>query len=154
MAIIKGQNLRIQLTPEGEAEGFYVAASTNCVCHLTLQTQEDTTKDTDDGWIRTEPVALNWDVQVEALVIGNDPDDEQYREGAIAADELQIGREYILFFVHTVGAPGMMNRDDTDYHDDIYYGYAILSDLQYTSPNGDHSVARAQFTGISDLIKP
>ena len=153
MATIKGQNLRVKLCPENPADAYYVAASTNCVCHLALQTQEDTTKDTDDDWIRTEPVALNWDVQVDALVIGNDTDDEQYREGAIAADELQIGHTYMLFFVHTVGAPGMMNRDDTHTDDKVYYGYATLSDLQYTSPNGDHSVARAQFTGVGDLTE-
>ena len=49
-----------------------VAASTSCTLHCALQVQEDTTKDTVDDWIEQEPVGLNWDVQVEALVISDD----------------------------------------------------------------------------------
>ena len=147
MATIKGQNLRIMAALPNETTRC-IAAATSCVCHLALVTQEDNTKDTDDDWIRTEPVGLNWDVQVEALVV--DANDEYYREGAIAADELQVGREYDLEFIRTLGAAGEKNRDVSaqGHH---YNGRAILSDIQFTSPNGDLSVARAQFTGVGSI---
>lgn len=147
MATIKGQNLRIMAALPNETTRC-IAAATSCVCHLALVTQEDNTKDTDDDWIRTEPVGLNWDVQVEALVV--DADDEYYREGAIAADELQVGREYDLEFIRTLGAAGEKNRD-VSVQGHHYNGRAILSDIQFTSPNGDLSVARAQFTGVGPI---
>ena len=147
MATIKGQNLRIMAALPNETTRC-IAAATSCVCHLALVTQEDNTKDTDDDWIRTEPVGLNWDVQVEALVV--DADDEYYREGAIAADELQVGREYDLEFIRTLGAAGEKNRD-VSVQGHHYNGRATLSDIQFTSPNGDLSVARAQFTGVGPI---
>ena len=125
-----------------------VAASTNCTLHCTLQVQEDTTKDTVDDWIEQEPVGLNWDVQVEALVISDD--DEEYRPGAKNIDQLQVGRVYQLRFTRTAGAAGEQNRDAVE--DAMQFtGFAILSDLQITSQNADIATARAQFTGTGEL---
>lgn len=125
-----------------------VAASTNCTMHCALQVQEDTTKDTVDDWIEQEPVGLNWDVQVESLVISED--DEEYRPGAKNIDQLQVGRVYQLRFTRTAGAAGEQNRDAVE--DAMQFtGFAILSDLQITSQNADIATARAQFTGTGEL---
>ena len=125
-----------------------IAASTNCTLHCVLQVQEDTTKDTVDDWIEQEPVGLNWDVQVEALVISDD--DEEYRPGAKNIDQLQVGRVYQLRFTRTAGAAGEQNRDAVE--DAIQFtGFAILSDLQITSQNAEIATARAQFTGTGEL---
>ena len=125
-----------------------IAASTNCTLHCALQVQEDTTKDTVDDWLEQEPVGLNWDVQVEALVISDD--DEEYRPGAKNIDQLQVGRVYQLRFTRTAGAAGEQNRDDVA--DAMQFtGFAILSDLQITSQNADIATARAQFTGTGEL---
>ena len=125
-----------------------IAASTNCTLHCALQVQEDTTKDTVDDWIEQEPVGLNWDVQVEALVISDD--DEEYRPGAKNIDQLQVGRVYQLRFTRTAGAAGEQNRDAVE--DAMQFtGYAILSDLQITSQNADIATVRAQFTGTGEL---
>ena len=111
-----------------------IAASTNCTMHCALQVQE--------------PVGLNWDVQVEALVISDD--DEEYRPGAKNIDQLQVGRVYQLRFTRTAGASGEQNRDAVA--DAMQFtGYAILSDLQITSQNADIATARAQFTGTGEL---
>ena len=125
-----------------------IAASTNCTLHCALQVQEDTTKDTVDDWIEQEPVGLNWDVQVEALVISDD--DEEYRTGAKNIDQLQVGRVYQLRFTRTAGASGEQNRDAVE--DAMQFtGFAILSDLQITSQNAEIATARAQFTGTGEL---
>lgn len=125
-----------------------IAASTNCTLHCALQMQEDTTKDTVDDWIEQEPVGLNWDVQVESLVISDD--DEEYRPGAKNIDQLQVGRVYQLRFTRTAGASGEQNRDAVE--DAMQFtGFSILSDLQITSQNAEIAIARAQFTGTGDL---
>lgn len=125
-----------------------IAAATNCTLHCALQVQEDTTKDTVDDWLEQEPVGLNWDVQVEALVISDD--DEEYRPGAKNIDQLQVGRVYQLRFTRTAGAAGEQNRDAVE--DAMQFtGFAILSDLQITSQNAEIATARAQFTGTGEL---
>ena len=125
-----------------------IAASTNCTLHCALQMQEDTTKDTVDDWIEQEPVGLNWDVQVESLVISDD--DEEYRPGAKNIDQLQVGRVYQLRFTRTAGASGEQNRDAVE--DAMQFtGFSILSDLQITSQNAEIAIARAQFTGTGEL---
>lgn len=125
-----------------------IAAATNCTLHCALQVQEDTTKDTVDDWLEQEPVGLNWDVQVEALVISDD--DEEYRPGAKNIDQLQVGHVYQLRFTRTAGAAGEQNRDAVE--DAMQFtGFAILSDLQITSQNAEIATARAQFTGTGEL---
>lgn len=147
MATIKGQSLRVMVGDDTEHLQC-IAAATNCTMHCALQIQEDTTKDTVDDWLEQEPVGLNWDVQVEALVISDD--DEEYRPGAKNIDQLQVGRVYQLRFTRTAGASGEQNRDAVA--DAMQFtGFAILSDLQITSQNADISTARAQFTGTGEL---
>lgn len=147
MATIKGENLRVMVGDDTDHLQC-IAASTNCTMHCALQVQEDTTKDTVDDWLEQEPVGLNWDVQVEALVISDD--DEEYRPGAKNIDQLQVGRVYQLRFTRTAGASGEQNRDSVA--DAMQFtGFAILSDMQITSQNADIATARAQFTGTGEL---
>lgn len=147
MATIKGENLRVMVGDDIDHLQC-IAAATNCTLHCALQVQEDTTKDTVGGWIEQEPVGLNWDVQVEALVISDD--DEEYRPGAKNIDQLQVGRVYQLRFTRTAGAAGEQNRDAVE--DAMQFtGFAILSDLQITSQNAEIATARAQFTGTDEL---
>ena len=147
MATIKGENLRVMLGDDTDHLQC-VAAATSCTLHCALQVQEDTTKDTVDDWIEQEPVGLNWDVQVEALVISDD--DEEYRPGAMNIDQLQVGRVYLLRFTRTAGASGEQNRDAVS--DAMQFtGSAILSDLQINSQNAELTTYTAKFTGTGEL---
>lgn len=147
MATIKGENLRVMVGDDTEHLQC-IAASTNCVAHAAVEMAEDTTKDTTGDWVEREPVSINWDVQVEALVISED--DEEYRPGAMNIDQLQVGRVYQLRFTRTAGASGEQNRDAVE--DAMQFtGSAILSDLQITSQNAEIATARAQFTGTGEL---
>ena len=116
--------------------------------HCALQVEESTTKDTEDDWIVNEPVGLNWDMQVESLIISDD--DKEYRTGAKNIDQMQVGRVYQLRFTRTAGASGEKNRDAVADAMQLT-GSAILSDLQITSQNADLATATVQFTGSGDL---
>ena len=122
-----------------------IAASTNSVIHLALEVQEDTTKDVEDDWVTNEPVGIDWDAQVDALVIIDAED-----TGGNQLSDLQIGQVYVLRFSQTAGATGEKNRDAVA---DVIQltGSAILSDLQITSQNADLATATVQFTGSGDL---
>ena len=149
MATIKGENLRV-LAGEDTEHLSCIAASTNCVMHCALEVQEDTTKDTTDDWIEREPVGLNWDVSVDALIVSDD--DDEYLPGAHAIDQLQVGRIYTIRFSRTVGAAGEQNRDTVA--DAIQFtGTAILSDLNITSQNVEIATGTANFTGTGELTQ-
>ena len=144
MATIKGENLRILMGADTQ-HLTCVAASTNAVVHLSLQVEEDTTKDTVDDWIEQEPVGLNWDVQTEALVISDD------EETGFTPDQLVVGALYLITFSRTIGAAGEQNRDEDSSSPINMSGVAILSDLQINSQNGELSTYTAQFTGHGEL---
>lgn len=145
MATIKGQNLRVLLGDDDEHLAC-VAASTSCSVHAQLQVEEDTTKDTEDDWIINEPVGINWDVSVDALVLLDD------EETGVTVNSLQVGRVYRLRFAQTAGATGEQNRDAIENVMQLT-GNAILSDLQLTAQNQDESQYTAQFTGHGDLTQ-
>lgn len=147
MATIKGENLRILVGPDTEHLQC-IAAATSCVVHLALQLDEDTTKDVVDDWINREPVAINWDVQADALIISDD--DDEYRPGAKALDQLQVGRVYVIRFSRTAGAAGQQNRDAVADAMQLT-GPAILSDLNINAQNADVATGQAKFTGSGDL---
>lgn len=146
MATIKGQNLRVLIGPDAEHLKC-VAAATNCQIHLTLEVQEDTTKDTTDDWLINEPVGINWDVQVDALVV-NDPEDTD----SVHADALVPGMIYMLQFSRTAGSTGEHNRDAVA---DLIQmtGNAYLSDLVYNATNQDLVTAAAKFAGSGELVE-
>lgn len=123
-----------------------IAASTNSVIHLSLEVQEDTTKDTEDDWIMQEPVGINWDAQVDALVLIDAED-----TGGVQANELVVGQVYTLRFSQTAGAAGEQNRDAITSNTQLT-GTAILSDLQLNAQNQDVASYTAKFTGTGDLI--
>ena len=144
MATIKGENLRILIGPDAEHLKC-IAAATSCVIHLKAEVQEDTTKDTVDDWIVNEVVGLNWDAQVDALVITDNTE-----TGAILADALQCGLEYTLMFSQTATTAGTKNRNPIS-NAIQYIGKAILNDLTFNAPNQDVSNAMAKFIGSQDI---
>jgi hypothetical protein len=89
---------------------------------------------------------LNWDVQVDALIIDDTDED------AVSADALQPGLEYLVRFSQTAGAAGEKNRDAIA-NAIQWTGRAILSDLNFTAQNEQVSQATAKFTGSADLTQ-
>lgn len=143
MATIKGQNLRIFLHEPGSLERpACIAAATSCTAHIALQVQEDTTKDSENDWIENEPVGVNWEVDVEALVVNDD-------EGGYTVDQLIVGNEYDVNFSRTLGT---MNRTATNSSVNMR-GNAILSDLTINAQAGNIATYTAKFTGNGGLYQ-
>ena len=145
MATIKGENLRILMGADTQ-HLTCVAASTNAVVHLSLQVEEDTTKDTEDDWIEQSPVAINWDAQVDALVLLDG------QETGVTVDDLVVGQVYVLRFSQTATTAGTQNRTPITNVIQLT-GSAILSDLQLTAQDQDIATYSAKFTGTGDLTK-
>lgn len=145
MATIKGENLRILMGADTQ-HLTCVAASTNAVVHLSLQVEEDTTKDTEDDWIEQSPVAINWDAQVDALVLLDS------QETGATIDDLVVGQVYVLRFSQTATTAGTQNRTPITNVIQLT-GSAILSDLQLTAQDQDIATYSAKFTGTGDLTK-
>jgi predicted secreted protein len=145
MATIKGENLRILMGADTQ-HLTCVAASTNAVVHLSLQVEEDTTKDTVDDWIEQSPVAINWDAQVDALVLIDS------QETGVTVDDLVVGQVYVLRFSQTDTTSGTQNRTPITNLIQLT-GSAILSDLQLTAQDQDIATYSAKFTGTGDLTK-
>ena len=145
MATIKGENLRILIGPDDEHLKC-VAAATNCVVHVAAVVEEDMTKDDVDGFVIKEVTGLNWDVQVDALVI------DETDAGAVSADQLREGLEYTIRFSQTAGAAGQKNRDAIA-NAMQWTGKAILNDLNFTAQNQNMSQCTAKFQGSKDLTQ-
>lgn len=143
MATIKGQNLRVlfdQLDPE--VVNPCVAGSTNCTLHVAATIQEDMTKDTVDDFIINEVTGLEWDVQVDALVMTPGP----WAYG-MGLEDLEVGIPYDLIFTRTEGT-----RNSEQVANEVTFkGEAILEDLQINAPNQDESSYTARFRGYGDL---
>ena len=142
MATIKGQNLRILAGPD-TSHLKCIAAAVSCAAHLSLQVEEDSTKDTEDDWLVNEPVGVNWDVQTDALVTDTP-------EGALAVSDLTVGMVYVIRFSQTAGAAGEKNRDAVASVIQMT-GDAILSDLTITAQNEAVTTYSCKFTGTGDL---
>ena len=144
MATIKGQNLRIMLAGPTESNPQCVAAARSCSVHLSVEMADMSTKDSEGDWAEQEPVGINWDAQVEALVI------DDVETSAKHAERLVVGQKYTLLFSRTSNAAGGKNRGGINSAVNLA-GYAILNDLQIQSQNKQAVVATAQFTGKGDL---
>ena len=143
MATIKGQNLRVLFDQhDPEVVNPCVAGSTSCTLHVSAIVQEDMTKDTVDDFIINEVTGLEWDVQVDALVLT-----PQQSTSGIGLEELEVGLSYDLIFTRTEGT---MNREQVS-NNVTFSGTAILEDLQINAPNQDESSYTARFRGYGDL---
>ena len=143
MATIKGQNLRILLhQPASLASPACIAAATSCTAHIALQLQDDSNKDDDNDWVQQEPVGVNWEVDVEALVVNDG-------EGGYTVDQLIVGNEYDVQFSRTLGT---MNRTTTSSSVNMT-GTAILSDLTINAQAGNIATYTAKFTGNGGLYQ-
>ena len=62
MATIKGQHLRLML------DSYCIAMAQEATLHVQMQTQESSTKDSEDDWVENEIVVANWDASCTAVV--------------------------------------------------------------------------------------
>ena len=143
MATVKGQNLRIMFDQgDPEVANPCIAGAVNCTLHVSVDFQEDTTKDQVDDWLTQEVVGLTWDIQTEALIFL-----EEQSSTGVEVSDLTVGMAYPLIFARTTGEQNREAVQNTTY----YRGRAILTDLQLNAQNAEVSQYTARFTGTSDL---
>ena len=119
-----------------------IAGAVNCTLHVSVDFQEDTTKDQVDDWLTQEVVGLTWDIQTEALIFL-----EEQSSTGVEVSDLTVGMFYPLIFARTAGNQNREAVQNTTY----YRGIAILTDLQLNAQKGELSQYTARFTGTSDL---
>lgn len=165
--IIKGQNLRLYV------QNICVAAATNAQVHVSLEVQEDSTKDTIDDWIQQSPVGLSWDAQTDAMVdmqpeasdnvnvtkqiqggyIHNRPITLRPGDGIAVTRSANQAKIMILeksdteYQVIAAGEPSVnyLNRGDND--KEVYVG----ADTQYVIMH--YEVGDVEGAGLSSFIK-
>lgn len=140
MATIKGQNLRILLgTSSSNLKCISVAQS--CVLHVSAQVGESSSKDSPSEWQEQEITAINWDVQVDALIT-------MTADGGVLVSGLTVGETYVLRLSQTAASGN--NRTQIANRLQLT-GEAILSDLTLVAKDKDFATWSAKFTGDGAL---
>ena len=140
MATIKGQNLRILLgTSASNLKCISVAQS--CVLHVSAQVGESSSKDSPSEWQEQEITAINWDVQVDALITTT-------ADGGVLVSGLTVGETYVLRISQTEASGN--NRTAVNNRLQMT-GEAILSDLTLVAHNKDFATWSAKFIGDGAL---
>ena len=140
MATIKGQNLRILLgTSASNLKCISVAQS--CVLHVSAQVGESSSKDSPSEWQEQEITAINWDVQVDALITTTD-------DGGVLVSGLTVGETYVLRMSQTAASGN--NRTSIANRLQLT-GEAILSDLTLVAKDKDLATWSAKFIGDGAL---
>ena len=140
MATIKGQNLRILLgTSASNLKCISVAQS--CVLHVSAQVGESSSKDSPSEWQEQEITAINWDVQVDALIT-------MTADGGVLVSGLTVGETYVLRLSQTAASGN--NRTQIANRLQLT-GEAILSDLTLVAKDKDFATWSAKFTGDGAL---
>ena len=140
MATIKGQNLRILLgTSASNLKCISVAQS--CVLHVSAQVGESSSKDSPSEWQEQEITAINWDVQVDALITTT-------ADGGVLVSGLTVGETYVLRMSQTAASGN--NRTSIANRLQLT-GEAILSDLTLVAKDKDLATWSAKFIGDGAL---
>ena len=140
MATIKGQNLRILLgTSASNLKCISVAQS--CVLHVSAQVGESSSKDSPSEWQEQEITAINWDVQVDALIT-------MTADGGVLVSGLTVGETYVLRMSQTAASDN--NRTPIANRLQLT-GEAILSDLTLVAKDKDFATWSAKFIGDGAL---
>ena len=141
MATIKGQNLRILLgTSASNLKCISVAQS--CVLHVSAQVGETSSKDSPGEWLEQEITAINWDVQVDALITTT------IDTNAVLVTNLTVGETYVMKMSQTEASGN--NRTAVNNRLQMT-GEAILSDLTLVAQNKDFATWSAKFIGDGAL---
>lgn len=139
MAIIKGQNLRM------EVGGKCIALATSCTFHVAAQTEDISTKDSEDDWTEYDVVGLSWDAQTDSLVTLDEDTNGQVPSSLL---DLIIKKTLVtLKFTKTGGAK---NRESQT-SELTCSGKAFLTDVNITAANRKASTLSCKFTGTGPL---
>lgn len=125
-----------------------IAAATNMQFHVSVATENASTKDDEGDWDVIEPVGISFDISSDALVIDNE---NPNNESNIAVLEDVMDDSELGFFI--TQTEGTQNREKiTSAY--LCTGVVKLTSLQVTAANKQNSTFTAQFNGYGSLTVP
>lgn len=143
----KGQFIRLFLQSEG-SDKMPIAAATNLTFHISAETENSTTKDSDDAdWDEYEVTGLSFDFTTDALVTTDDTGVNLLQQmlNVVRRDEEAVNDEIDFDIAY---AEGEKNRTEGTA---LFWGSCKMSQLEITAQNRQNSTYRAQFRGVRKL---
>ena len=136
MATVKGQNIRVFVGSRA------IAAALDCQLQLQLNVTPYSTKDDEGAFTKNRVVSLQWSVTANAAVT----DDAELDAIGVAGLADMIGQS-VQVQLNTTN--GEKNREELQ---QLLAGEAILSDVQYTAQNRQHSTCQITLTGKKNML--
>lgn len=123
-----------------------MAAAVDMKIHISVETQNSSTKDDTGDWDTVEPVGISFDITSDALVIN---DENPNQESNLAMFEENLNDTPLDFFI--CETDGTQNRSQVS-GGQICSGQVKLTSLNVTAANRQNSTVTATFTGYGELI--
>lgn len=146
MATIKGQNLRVMVTPPGGGTPKCIAMATSCTFHISAQVESASTKDDANDFEVNEVTGLSWDASTDSLVTLAD----NGTNGELPQDLLSLiinKTKVTLTFDQTNGTNNRTGTNSAIKKS----GEAYITDYSLTAQNRQNSTISVQFTGTGPL---
>ena len=139
--MVKGQYIRIFSNLNGTA-GKAVAASTNMTFHISATVENSSTKDTTGDWVENQVTGLQYDINVDALVVDSDAG------ASVLNDALNktIGANTVAFEIAEASSTNNRSKGTK-----ICGGTAYVTSLQISAPNRQNATYTMQLTGKGAL---
>lgn len=145
-----GQFLRLFVSVNDDPDGLLpVCAATSCTLHISAQTENSTTKDTEGDWEDYEVTGLSYDISGEANVQAPFIDDSQQLAELIEMMENSDKKAWQL--VTTLPTEGDQNRDIDQV---ICSGVGTMSSLQVNAPNRQNATLSFSISNYGALTIP
>ena len=141
MGVIKGQQLRLTLA------GKFVAFSTSCTVHTSLNLEESSTKDSTNNFTEQTPTGISWDMSCDALFSVDA--DTTGQNGVNALDMVLAQQKVQVQFEQTQGEKNRVPVAGGV----VYSGYAWVNDISINAPNRQNTSYTIQLTGDGPLTK-
>lgn len=139
MGVIKGQQLRLTL------EGKFIAFSTSCTVHTSLNLEESSTKDSTNNFTEQTPTGISWDMSCDALFSVDA--DTTGQNGVNALDMVLAQQKVQVQFEQTQGEKNRVPVVGSV----VYSGYAWVNDISINAANRQNTSYTIQLTGDGAL---
>jgi predicted secreted protein len=148
--VIKGSNLMLF------AGGTSIAAATSCVLNMSMDTKESSSKDSGGTWADAEAGVISWDMSSDNLftIASNGQSYNTLFDLMVARKKIKV--VFSLKDADTsaedfqVPTGGFTPDADSEVYRE---GWALITSLNATAPNGDNATMSVSFTGCGKLAK-
>lgn len=140
----KGQYYRLLLGTAANPTKV-IAAAKEMQLHLSAQTEDSTTKDTDDDWTEFEITSMSYDITGSALVLSTD---DSLSSGGNDLNDLLGSMQDTLLYWRICVMEGTNNRSIVE---TLFSGTAKLTNLQMQGQNKQNATYSYTLNGYGTL---